>query len=248
MSFRDKESALFISDLHLSPAAPEVAARFLAFLEGPARTAGQLCVLGDLFDYWAGDDDLTDPFNAHIAAALRALGEAGTAVSFMAGNRDFLIGPAFATAAGLRLLPDPCVCEIAGTTVMLTHGDTLCTDDTRYQAFRAMVRTPEWAAGFLAKPLAVRKQEIAALREHSEAEKQTKPMTIMDVNGDAVAAALRSHGIRTLIHGHTHRQGQHRHSVDGHDCQRWVLGDWNAQRGNALACGPSGNWHWLDFS
>ncbi|MDP2108625.1 MAG: UDP-2,3-diacylglucosamine diphosphatase, partial [Rhodocyclaceae bacterium] len=163
--------ALFISDIHLSPHAPATAERFLAFLAGPARTANSLTILGDLFDYWAGDDDLMDPFNARIVAALQALAENGVAVSFMAGNRDFLIGDAFVAAAGLILLPDPCVREIAGEPTLLTHGDLLCTDDADYQNFRRQVRAPAWRSQFLAKPLTVRKTEIEALRVRSEREK-----------------------------------------------------------------------------
>lgn len=229
-------SALFISDLHLSPDEPATVARFLAFLQDPARSAQQLFILGDLFDYWTGDDDLADPFNARIVAALRSLADGGVSVSFMAGNRDFLIGPQFAAAAGLELLPDPCVRDIAGVPTLLMHGDTLCTDDADYQRFRATVRDPAWQAAFLARPLTERKREIAALRARSETEKRVKPMEIMDVNSAAVEAALRKHGVTALIHGHTHRQGRHTYSIDGRDCMRWVLGDWHPERGSALAC------------
>jgi UDP-2,3-diacylglucosamine hydrolase len=229
-------SALFISDLHLSPDEPATVARFLAFLNGPARNAARLFILGDLFDYWAGDDDLAAPFNAHIVSALRALADGGVSVSFMAGNRDFLIGPQFAAAAGMDLLPDPCVRDFAGVPTLLMHGDTLCTDDADYQRFRATVRNPAWQAAFLTRPLAERKREIEALRARSEAEKRVKPMEIMDVNAAAVEAALHHHGVNTLIHGHTHRQGRHAHRVDGRDCVRWVLGDWHGERGTALIC------------
>lgn len=237
-------SALFISDLHLSPDEPATVERFLAFLDGPARNAGQLFILGDLFEYWAGDDDIADPFNTHIIAALRALSDSGVAVCFMAGNRDFLIGPQFAAAAGLELLPDTCVRNIAGAPTLLMHGDTLCTDDADYQRFRSTVRDPAWQAAFLARPLVERKREIEALRVRSEAEKRIKPMAIMDVNPAAVETALRRYGVRTMIHGHTHRQGHHTHLVDGSNCVRWVLGDWHADRGCALACGLAG-WQFL---
>jgi UDP-2,3-diacylglucosamine hydrolase len=227
---------LFVSDIHLSPAEPATAERFLAFLAGPAREAERLFILGDLFDYWAGDDDLADPFSTHIVKALRALADGGVRLAFMAGNRDFLIGQDFARAAGLELLPDACRCDIGGVPTLLLHGDTLCTDDADYQRFRAMVRAPEWAARFLARPLAERKREIEALRARSEHEKQVKPMAIMDVNAQAVATALREHGATALIHGHTHRQGRHALDVAGHSCARWVLGDWHPDRGGALAC------------
>jgi UDP-2,3-diacylglucosamine hydrolase len=162
--------------------------------------------------------------------------DSGVKLSFMAGNRDFLVGTGFAQAAGLELLPDPYRCMIAGMPTLLSHGDALCTDDADYQRFRATVRAPEWRAAFLARPLAQRKHEIEALRARSEAEKRIKPMAIMDVNADAVAVLLRAHDVRTLIHGHTHRQARHALTVDGRDCMRWVLGDWHPDRGGALAC------------
>lgn len=209
---------------------------FLDFLAGPAREAARLTILGDLFDYWAGDDDLADPFNKRVVVALRNLSDGNVRLEFMAGNRDFLIGDDFAAATGLTLLPDPCVRDIGGVKTLLTHGDVLCTDDADYQYFRAQVRNPAWRAAFLARPLAERKREIEALRARSEAEKQIKPLAIMDVNPAAVAAALADHGAQAMIHGHTHRQGRHEHHVAGKACQRWVLGDWHADRGNALAC------------
>ncbi len=246
MTSTSDQSALFISDLHLSPHDPATAERFLAFLAGPARSAASLTILGDLFDYWAGDDDLTDPFNARIATALRTLADAGVGISFMAGNRDFLIGDAFAAAAGLSLLDDPCQRDIGGVATLLMHGDTLCIDDPDYQRFRAQVRDPAWRTTFLARPLTERKREIEALRARSEIEKKIKPAAIMDVNADAVVAALEAHGAQAMIHGHTHRQGRHTHLAGGVSCPRWVLGDWHADRGNALSCDTDG-WRWLDL-
>jgi UDP-2,3-diacylglucosamine hydrolase len=238
-------AALFVSDLHLSPDAPATVARFLTFLTSKARTADSLTILGDLFDYWAGDDDLDDPFNAGVVGSLRDVAAAGVAVSFMAGNRDFLIGKYFADAAGLNLLPDPCVRDIAGIKTLLTHGDALCTDDVDYQRFRSMVHDPAWQTAFLARPLAERKAEIAALRQRSEGEKKIKPLAIMDVNADSVSATLQQYGAQALIHGHTHRQGQHTHIVAGRSCQRWVLGDWHADRGGALSCTAT-DWKFID--
>ena len=216
---------------------------FRDFLAGPARKAKRLTILGDLFDYWAGDDDLADPFNAGIVTALRDLSDRGIQIEFMAGNRDFLIGDAFAEAAGLSLLPDPVVRDIGGVKTLLTHGDELCTDDPDYQRFRTQVRDPAWQATFLARPLAERKREIEALRARSEAEKKVKPMAIMDVNAAAVATALAEHGAQAMIHGHTHRQGRHDHAGR----PRWVLGDWHASRSNALVCDPAG-WNWLELA
>ena len=228
--------ALFISDLHLTEDEPANVAAFLAFLQGPAREAASLFILGDLFEYWAGDDDFETPFNAGIAAAIRALADAGTAVFFMTGNRDLLAGADFARAICATLLEDPARVRFgdrddgAGApTLLLAHGDALCTDDLAYQAFRRQVRDPAWQAGFLAQPLAARKAFIASLRQQSEAAKAEKAIEIMDVNVDAVAALLRKHGYPTLIHGHTHRPACHRLEVDHHTCTRHVLSDWRGQ-------------------
>lgn len=231
---------LLVSDLHLSARRPETADLFLAFLAGPARDAGAFYVLGDLFDYWAGDDDLADPFNRRICDALAALSASGTRSHFLRGNRDFLAGSAFTAATGMTLLPDLSVQEIDGQPTLLLHGDTLCTDDVGYQAFRATVRADEWQRDFLARPLAERRASIEQLRQRSEAEKQAKPDDLMDTNAEAVAAAFRHHDVCRMIHGHTHRQAHHRHPVNGHDCQRWVLGDWS-RAGNCLRCGD-GEW------
>lgn len=234
-------SGLFISDLHLSAHEPATVARFLKFLEGPAKQADRLTILGDLFDYWAGDDDLADPFNTRIATALHDLADHDVAIDLMVGNRDFLIGEDFAAAAGITLLNDPVVRHIGGVKTLLTHGDTLCTDDADYQRFRAQVRNPEWQSQFLARPLAERKREIETLRARSEAEKRSKPQEIMDANPDAVVAAMRRHGVAALIHGHTHRQGHHDHTTG----TRWVLGDWHPHCATVLACTGNG-WHWLE--
>ncbi len=146
----------------------------------------------------------------------------------MHGNRDFLIGASFAKAAGATLLSDPAEIVVAGRRVLLTHGDTLCTDDQAYQAFRQQVRNPSWQQSFLDQPLVARVAQIEALRMRSETEKSIKSEAIMDVNEGAVRALLASHGYpELLIHGHTHRPGRHAVDIDGHACTRWVLGDWH---------------------
>lgn len=239
-------AVLFVSDLHLAPNTPALTARFLDFLAGPARLAAGIYILGDLFDAWAGDDDLADPDNARIVTALRALADSGVPIGFIAGNRDFLVGTDFAQAAGLELLPDPCVRDVAGERILLTHGDMLCTDDADYQHFRDQVRTADWRRNFLARPLSERKRLIAELRAKSETEKQVKPLAIMDVNVQAVESAFATHDVQTLVHGHTHRQGEHVHRVAGCDCRRRVLGDWHAGRGNALVRDTTG-WRWLEL-
>ncbi len=220
-------SALFIADLHLCDERPDTVEVFLSFLRGPAANAGSLWILGDLFEYWAGDDDIDAPLHRRLCDALHALAGRGVAISFMHGNRDFLIGDEFARAAGLRLLPDPFDIVMNGRRLLLSHGDALCTDDHAYQAYRRQVRDPDWQAGFRALPLSERKTIIESLRLRSEAAKQTKPMTIMDVNTDTVVALLRTHCLPTLIHGHTHRPARHEHEVDGRICERWVLADWH---------------------
>lgn len=230
---------LFVSDLHLSPRRPETSEVFERFLAGPARQARAVFILGDLFDYWVGDDDLAAPFNGRICRALAALTASGVATHFLPGNRDFLVGGDFTHSTRMNLLPDPSVLEIAGRRTLLLHGDTLCTDDTDYQAFRATVRGPAWSQAFLALPLTVRRAEIEALREQSEAEKEIKAGALMDANAAAVAAAFGDHGVTRMIHGHTHRQARHTHLIAGQECERWVLGDWGTA-GNALAVDEAG--------
>ncbi|MBI2312567.1 MAG: UDP-2,3-diacylglucosamine diphosphatase [Betaproteobacteria bacterium] len=230
---------LFISDLHLSPERSAVNRLFHVFLNGPARAAEALYVLGDLFDSWAGDDDLDDPFNREMVAALGQLTGHGVVLYVMHGNRDLLMGERFAAACRAVLLPDPTLTHVCRVPTLLMHGDTLCTDDAAYQAFRAQVRDPAFQAAFLAKPLAERKAFIGQLRSRSEAEKGQKPAEIMDVNPGAVEAELRRHGFPRLIHGHTHRPARHLHDLEGRCCERWVLPDWY-ERGGYLACDEGG--------
>jgi UDP-2,3-diacylglucosamine hydrolase len=202
--------------------------RFLAFLEADASGAKALYILGDLFEYWAGDDDLADPFNAAICSALKHLDSSGTKVFFLPGNRDFLIGNGFAVATGATLLDEPYLVTIAGVPTLLLHGDTLCTDDAAYQDFRRQIRSSAWRQNFLAQALTERKAQIEILRTASESEKSKKSVAIMDANAAAVAAVLRQHGLPPrLIHGHTHRPALHMHGIDGHQFERWVLAAWD---------------------
>ena len=224
-------STLFISDLHLTEERPEANERFISFVEGKARDAEALYILGDFFEYWVGDDDLGDPFNAVIAGLLSNLTRAGVRLYFLHGNRDFLIGERFCAATGARALPDPSVHEVEGVKTLLVHGDTLCTDDLEYQAWRRRARDPAFQAEFLAKPLAERRQAVLEMREKSRLAVQGKTPQIMDVNEDAVREAMRSHGVRRLMHGHTHRPGHHVLEVDGERCERWVLPDWYGRGG-----------------
>ncbi|CAH1198650.1 UDP-2,3-diacylglucosamine diphosphatase [Candidatus Nitrotoga sp. BS] len=212
---------------------------FLHFMQQIAPGAEVLYILGDLFEYWAGDDDIDDPFNCQITDALHALSVCGTAVNIMHGNRDLLMGQKLAQACDASLLTDPTLLNLYGTPTLLTHGDLLCTDDIAYQDFRKQVHEPAWQQKFLAQPLAQRKAIIMQLRARSENEKKYKNKDIMDVNLDAVASMLRQYHYPRMIHGHTHRLKRHLHAVDGHSCERWVLGDWH-DTGNALRCDAMG--------
>jgi len=229
---------LFISDLHLDPDRPAITALFLAFLERRAPGADALYILGDLFEAWIGDDD-SSPLNRAVAGGLQACAAAGTPVFLMHGNRDFLIGQRFAGQAGCTLLEDPACIDLYGTPTLLMHGDLLCTDDTEYQAFRERVRSPQGQADLLSRPLAERHRIAAELRRQSREQTGGKPEAIMDVNPQAVQDVMRAHGVRRLIHGHTHRPAIHELTIAGHPAQRIVLGDWYAQ-GSVLECGPPG--------
>jgi len=232
-------AVFFISDLHLCDSRPDINRVFFEFLRGPAREAEALYILGDLFEYWAGDDDLVDPFNRSVAGALVEYSRAGIPLCFMHGNRDFLLDGEFAKASGMALLGDPHALDLFGTPTVLMHGDTLCTDDVDYQKFRAQVRNPGWQKGFLALPLEARKRQIEGVRQTSESEKTRKAPEIMDVNQSAVESALRAYAYPRLIHGHTHRPAKHIHRVDGRSCERWVLADWY-RSGSYLRCDERG--------
>ena len=230
---------LFISDLHLSAKMPRITQLFLRFMQHTAPRAEALYILGDLFEYWAGDDDLGDPFHRQIVHALHTLAAGGTRLFIMHGNRDFLMAEELAAACHATLLADPTLLELYGTPTLLVHGDTLCTDDIAYQSYRSQVREQAWQQHFLSQPLAQRKAQIEQLRERSETEKQYKSGGLMDVSADAVTALLREHRYPRLIHGHTHRPGHALHHLDDHTCERWVLGDWH-ETGNALRCDANG--------
>ncbi len=228
---------LFISDLHLSTDQPLSMAAFERFIATTAPAAEALYILGDLFDYWAGDDDLHDPFHQRVIGALRGL--SATRVYLMHGNRDLLMGEALAQACGAELLADPVLIDLYGTPTLLSHGDTLCTDDIEYQLFRKQVHSTDFKKEFLSRPLTERRAYIEQLRIRSDTEKQRKSSAIMDVNDDAVANLLRLYRYPRLIHGHTHRPKRHEHRVDGHLCERWVLGDWHLH-GSALRVDAGG--------
>ena len=221
-------TTLLISDLHLDESRPHIVDLYTNLLAGAARKADALYILGDLFEAWIGDDD-DAALPARAASAMRTLGEAGVPVYFMHGNRDFLLGADYAARAGLTLLADPTVVELGGERTLLMHGDTLCTDDVEYLKFRALVRDPLWQQQFLSRPLAERRAFAAQARGESRTHTTAARPEIMDVTQTAVEAAMRAHGVRRLIHGHTHRPATHRFDLDGQTAERIVLGDWYEQ-------------------
>jgi len=231
--------ALFISDLHLQESHPRTAEAFFRFLAERASQADALYLLGDIFEYWAGDDDLDTPFHQRIAGDLRTLADKGIAVYWMAGNRDFLVGQDFARAAGLSILPDPTVVNIGGQRIALVHGDAQCTGDLKYMAFRAQVRDPAWQQQFLGMPLSQRKAIIAGLREGSRQAHGEKSYEIMDVTAEAVNALHETTQAEVIIHGHTHRPALHVDEQSGR--RRYVLPDWELD-----AEPPRGGWIAID--
>jgi UDP-2,3-diacylglucosamine hydrolase len=226
-------TTLFVSDLHLDAARPETTRLFLDFLRDEAAEAEALYILGDLFEAWVGDDE-SDPPAGEVRAALSALTRSGVPVWLARGNRDFLLGPRFADETGARMLPDPCVVRLAGEPTLLMHGDLLCSDDAAYLAFRAQVRDPAWQSDFLSRPLAER-HAFAERARQASAQHQGGLRAggmleaITDANPGTVSATMARHGVRRLIHGHTHRPAVHVIDVEGRPAQRIVLGDWYEQ-------------------
>lgn len=227
---------LFISDLHLDVQRPEAIEACRALLANRAVHAQGLYILGDLFEYWVGDDGAAEGF-AGLFEDLRHVSDSGVPVYLMHGNRDFLIGPRLIERLGATLLDDPATVDLYGRPALLMHGDTLCTDDLDYQGFRAMVRDPAWQAEFLARPLPERITAAASMRDQSRQAMAGKREQIMDVNELAVEEAFRAHEVDLLIHGHTHRPGIHDLTVDGRKCRRIVLGDWY-EAASLLSVGP----------
>ncbi|HAC66390.1 UDP-2,3-diacylglucosamine diphosphatase [Pseudomonas monteilii] len=219
---------LLISDLHLQEERPDITRAFLALLDGRARSASALYILGDFFEAWIGDDGMS-PFQQSICQALRAVSDRGTAVYLMHGNRDFLIGQAFCEAAGCTLLSDPSVVDLGGERVLLMHGDSLCTRDVGYLKLRRVLRNPLtlWILRHLS--LANRQRLARKLRSESKAQTQMKATEIIDVTPEEIPQVMAAHGVRTLIHGHTHRPAIHKLMVDGEPARRIVLGDWDRQ-------------------
>lgn len=230
-------STLFISDLHLDDSRPHITTLFERYLASDeVRHADALYILGDLVEAWVGDDD-DAPLPQRIARATSAVRDAGVPVYFMAGNRDFLLGDAFAARAGFTIVEDGAVHDLYGVPTLLMHGDVLCTDDVAYQQMRSQVRAPEWKKQVLSMPLEARRALAAKARAESRAYTSSTQETLMDVNAQAVAQAMRNAGVRHLIHGHTHRPAVHHFDLDGQTAERIVLGDWYEQ-GSVLRITP----------
>lgn len=229
-------TTLFISDLHLDDRRPETTALLQSFLQDEAVNAEALYILGDLFEFWLGDD-VPSKCSLAVAEALSSLANKGVQCYFMHGNRDFLLKQDFATKAGMTLLPEEHVADLYGEQVLLMHGDSLCTDDVPYQQFRAMVRNPAWQQGFLDKSPQERLQVALQARDASAEHKGNVSMEIMDVNASEVLAAFERHGVLRMIHGHTHRPATHDIQIKGQSAQRIVLGDWYTQ-GSVLRVNP----------
>lgn len=219
---------LLISDLHLEDERPDITRAFLHFLENRARQAEALYILGDFFEVWVGDDGMS-AFQHDIARALRELSDAGTRLYLMHGNRDFLIGRAFCREAGCTLLKDPSIVHFNGEPVLLMHGDSLCTLDVGYMKLRRLLRNPIGLFILRHLPLSTRRKLARKLRSESRAQTRMKAREIIDVTPDEVPRIMAKHGVRTLVHGHTHRPAEHTLEVNGESARRIVLGDWDSQ-------------------
>ncbi|HVV67876.1 MAG TPA: UDP-2,3-diacylglucosamine diphosphatase [Gammaproteobacteria bacterium] len=236
---------LFISDLHLEASGPQITQCFFNLLKTQARQADAVYILGDLFEVWIGDDDAT-PFNQSVMAAIQALTATGIPVYFLRGNRDFLIGEDFCKKTGCQLLTDPCKILLYGIPIVLTHGDMLCTEDTRHQKFRHYALNPRYQGFFLHLPLTLRRMLARWIRGFSKRHTGRTAYQIMDVTPNAVANLLRKEQATQMIHGHTHRAHIHTLEVDGKASQRIVLGDWH-QHGSVLMYYANGDYQLMTF-
>jgi UDP-2,3-diacylglucosamine hydrolase len=230
---------LFLSDQHLEDARPEALDWMLGFLAEPAREADAVYILGDLFEYWIGDDAPSQTART-LAGATRDLADRGVPIGFMHGNRDFLLGADYAAQAGFELLPETFTLDLYGTSTVLLHGDTLCTDDHEYQAVRAQTRDPAWQRRVLSMSVEERLEMARNARDASRAHTGSAATDIMDVSPQTVLEAFATSGARLMIHGHTHRPAVHEVSLkDGTTARRIVLADWY-DHGSYLEVTPEG--------
>jgi UDP-2,3-diacylglucosamine hydrolase len=225
-------ATLFVSDLHLDASRPAATQAFLEFLQTDGRKAARLYILGDLFEYWVADED-PNPHHRKVKEALAELTATGTRCYIMHGNRDFLLGTAFTRETGTKLLYDPTLIYVGNESVLISHGDFLCTDDISYQRFRKVVRSQSFAKLYGVLPLSMKMKLAETARNRSRASHAQKPPEIMDVNQAAVIKTMTNYSVATLLHGHTHRPGIHQFEIAGHQATRIVLGDWYEQ-GNVL--------------
>lgn len=214
----------FISDLHLCKQRPDISEMFTVFINNKARHARALYILGDLFEYWLGDDAL-DELAITTSEQMKALNDCGVDIYYMAGNRDFLLGNDYAQKSGMQIISEPHIIELNGEKTLLIHGDAECTDDTPYQQARTMLRNPEWQADFLSKSIPERIAFAEQARKQSEAHTKGASMEIMDVNQTAIEVLFQQHQVKQMIHGHTHRPAIH----ENNGTRRIVLGDWHKQ-------------------
>ena len=227
-----KNKTYFISDLHLDPSRPHLYKLFNEFIEKIRNEAEALYILGDLFEFWVGDDIIDLPIGKPyliIIEQLRSLSDAGTKVYFIQGNRDFLVGQKFMDRIGGELLPDETVIDLYGTPVLIMHGDTLCTDDKAYQRMRKIFRWKVIQKLYLAMSPEKRNKKASQIRKKTSQQTKQKDYKILDVNQHAVEKALKSRGVSLLIHGHTHRPAKHEFLLDGEAVKRIVLGDWGKE-------------------
>lgn len=220
--------AVFLSDLHLSEEMPKTTQAFLDFLKNQEHQTERLYILGDLFQYWVGDDAMENaPYLQTVTGAIKTLSDSGTSIFWICGNRDFLTGKKFLKATGATALKEPGILQAGDVRIAMVHGDALCTDDEAYMKFRAKVRNPFWRFFFLLIPLSRRKAIVANARKDSTKSNMAKSAKIMDVNSDAVKAVIVQTNADVLIHGHTHHPGNHIISLPNRDRHRLVLSDWD---------------------
>ncbi|MDE0309495.1 MAG: UDP-2,3-diacylglucosamine diphosphatase [Acidiferrobacterales bacterium] len=229
-----------ISDIHLDPKNTDTYGRFRQYLESIKSDAVQLYILGDLFEYWIGDDGLDLLGHRPAVEALKDLSESGVRIFIMHGNRDFLIGNSFIDHFNGTLIPDPYIITVNDEAILLMHGDSLCTDDVGHQRYREIVLDPEWQREVLKLSVHERHDRARDMRMQSETGKIEKNEELMDVNLDAVAQTMHRHDVRILIHGHVHRTAVHKLTVNGRAAYRYVLGDWDSGNDGVIRISPNG--------
>lgn len=229
----------FISDLHLQEKSPAITQGFFAYLDKLPKDAEALYILGDFFEYWVGDDDNRE-LVLEVKAALNKLAERSVEIYFQHGNRDFLLGEEYSKACNMHLLDEEHLLEYNGQTYLLMHGDSLCTSDVEYMAFREQSRNPAWQQQILSLSLEERYALAEHLRETSQTETQNKDEMITDVEQSTVEARMLANNVQHLIHGHTHRPSPHQFDLSGQQATRTVLGDWSNTHGWQIILNESG--------